>query len=37
MWVSVPQTNAGGQVEYTKVIEKTTFKELGKKAGVTSG
>ena len=34
---SVPQTDSGGLVEYTKVIEKTFPKELGKKAIVTSG
>lgn len=34
---TVPQTNAGGLVEYTKVIGITKLKELGKTAGVTSG
>ena len=27
---TVPQTDTGGQVEYTKVFEKTMLKELGK-------
>ena len=33
----VPRTDTCGQVEYTKAIETITYKELGKKAGVTSG
>jgi len=37
MHVSVPQTNAGGWVEYTKVNGITIAKELGKIATVTSG
>ncbi len=28
--VSVPQTDTGGQVEYTKALERTILKELGK-------
>ena len=31
--LTVPQTDTGGQVENTKVIEKTISKELGKTAG----
>jgi hypothetical protein len=27
---TVPQTNSGGQVEYTKALERTRVKELGK-------
>ena len=27
---SVPETDTGGQVEYTKALERTTLKELGK-------
>ncbi len=27
---TVPQTDTGGQVEYTKALERTTLKELGK-------
>jgi hypothetical protein len=27
---TVPQTDTGGQVKYTKAIEKTMLKELGK-------
>ena len=30
---TVLQTNTGGRVEYTKVIERTILKELGKTAG----
>ena len=30
MLVPVPQTDTGGQVENTKVIERTLVKELGK-------
>lgn len=29
----VPQTDTGGQVEYTKASERKRFKELGKKTG----
>ena len=28
--VTVPQTDTGGQVEYTKALERTRVKELGK-------
>ena len=28
--VPVPQTDSGGQVEHTEVIERTLVKELGK-------
>ena len=28
--VTVPQTDSGGQVENTKALERTLFKELGK-------
>ena len=31
--VSVPQTDTGGLVEYTKAIGRKRFKELGKTAG----
>ncbi len=31
--MTVPQSDTGGQVENTKVIEKTISKELGKTAG----
>ena len=31
--VSVPQTDTGGLVEYTKAIGRKRFKELGKLAG----
>ena len=34
---SVPQTDTGGQVEYTKASEKTILKELGNIAGRTFG
>ena len=27
---TVPETDTGGQVEYTKALERTTLKELGK-------
>ena len=27
---TVPQTDTGGQVEYTKALERTVLKELGK-------
>ena len=27
---TVPETNTGGQVEYTKALERTMLKELGK-------
>jgi len=27
---TVPQTDTGGQVEYTKALERTMLKELGK-------
>ena len=27
---TVPETNTGGQVEYTKALERTLVKELGK-------
>ena len=27
---TVPETDTGGQVEYTKALERATFKELGK-------
>ena len=27
---TVPETDTGGLVEYTKALERTTFKELGK-------
>ena len=27
---SVPETDTGGQVEYTKALERTLLKELGK-------
>ena len=27
---TVPQTDTGGQVEYTKALERTILKELGK-------
>jgi hypothetical protein len=27
---SVPETDTGGQVEYTKALERTMLKELGK-------
>ena len=30
IWVSVPQTDTGRWVEYTKGIERTFVKELGK-------
>ena len=30
--LTVPQSDTGGQVEYTKVNGRTIFKELGKKA-----
>ena len=36
-YVSVPQTNTSGWVEYTQVIEITRVKELGNTASVTSG
>ncbi len=29
-WLTVPQTDTGNQVEYTKVFEITMLKELGK-------
>ena len=29
-WVPVPQTDTGGQVEYTEVDGRTSVKELGK-------
>ena len=35
--VTVPQTDTGGWVEYTKAHERTLVKELGKIAAVTSG
>ena len=35
--ITVPQTNTSGWVEYTKTIEITKLKELGKTASVTSG
>ena len=28
--MTVPETNTGGLVEYTKALERTTLKELGK-------
>ena len=28
--VTVPQTDSGGRVEYTKALERTLLKELGK-------
>ena len=28
--MTVPQTDTGGQVEYTKALERTMLKELGK-------
>ena len=31
--MTVPQTDTGGQVEYTKAIGRTISKELGKTAG----
>ncbi len=30
VYVPVPRTNTGGQVEYTKVSERIMVKELGK-------
>ena len=33
MFYAVPQTDTGGLVEKTKVIERRWFKELGKIAG----
>ncbi len=35
--LSVPQTDSGRWDEYSKVIERTLAKELGKQASVTSG
>ena len=32
LYVPVPRTDTGGQVEYTKVSERTMVKELGKMA-----
>ena len=29
-WLTVPQTDSGGQVENTKALERTLVKELGK-------
>ena len=29
-WVTVPQTDSGGQVENTEALERTLVKELGK-------
>ena len=29
-WVTVPETDTGGQVENTKALERTRVKELGK-------
>lgn len=29
-WVTVPETDPGGQVENTKALERTRVKELGK-------
>ena len=29
-WVTVPQTDTGGQVENTEALERTRVKELGK-------
>jgi hypothetical protein len=29
-YVTVPQTDTGGQVEHTKALERTRVKELGK-------
>ena len=37
MFYTVPKTDTGGWVEYTKVNEITKLKELGKTAAVTSG
>ena len=36
-YVSVPQTNTGGWIEYIQTYEITELKELGKIASVTSG
>jgi hypothetical protein len=30
LYGTVPQTDTGGQVEYTKALERTRVKELGK-------
>ena len=34
---TVPETDTGGLVEYTKALERMTLKELGNIASVTSG